>query len=156
MLLGQLGSVFGGDIRERRNQRWLETQVSGLRAFIIDRDGGFDLAVFLPGAHEAEPPFSASEEWELRNEHVVPTINKAFMFTGCRRGVLIASSWTDPSLEDISDAFATLVAWADKPWQPANRWAAIDPEEYYRRRRRLIRDALLIAALAVAMLECGR
>jgi hypothetical protein len=127
MQLQDLARVFGGCIREFGDRRWLDTRVGGLRAFIIDRaanssGGTFDLAVFTPRTRELDPFFSRDEgqEWRLEGEHVLPHLTSGFLFAGCRRGILFATSMGEPSLDSMVSTLWDLAEWARKRWHPAH------------------------------------
>jgi hypothetical protein len=128
MRLDELKDVLGGDLREGGDRTWLETRVGGLRAFVIcrrvgERDEMFDLAVFTPEARCADPFDSRQgfHDWLLENEHVMPRLTHGFLFSGCRDGILFASSGGQPTPENISSALSELAEWAHKPWHPGFR-----------------------------------
>lgn len=165
MNLEDLIPVLGGRIRATAERRWLDTHVGGLRSFVVVRatrsgEVTFDLAVFTPQAKELDPFFSKGEgdEWWLGKEPVeLPRLKAGFVFTGCRRGILFATSTKAASIESLTSALWDLAQWAREPWSPISSKSGLAA---YRRRqrermRRLRRDQLLIVGgvvLVVAFL----
>jgi hypothetical protein len=141
MHLDDLLPVFGGQIRETADHIWLDTEVGGLRSFVIRRstkDGGhtFDLAVFTLQTRELDPFFSRSQgdEWWLGEEPVeLPRLKAGVVFAGCRRGILFATTTTDPSIESLVTALWDLAHWARKPWCPVDGKSG--PAHYRKRER---------------------
>jgi len=157
MRLGELGLVLGGDIREVGDRRWLDTQVGGLRACIIDREGRFDIAVFTADARALDPFSVTGPEWELAGPRLVPKLSAGFLFAGCRSGVLFASH-SDPSVESTVLALTELVEWARMPWQPLEPGRAKSRARYraWIRRERWVRlTRALLAPALVRWLRSG-
>lgn len=138
MQLDDLIPILGGQIHETADRTWLDTEVCGLRSFVATRDGGvtFDLAVFTPRAREVDPFFSQrhDDEWWPGEEPVeLPRLKAGFVFSGCRRGILFATSTTAPSVESLVSALWDLARWAAKPWCPVDGMSG--PAEYRQRGR---------------------
>ena len=121
--LEDVARIVGGQISFPGDRTSLETQVGGLRAFVvrrISRTGRvtLDVAVLTPEAPEQGPNFEKGYEWVLDDELAIPRLESGFVFAGCRRGVLYARNIGDPTLEAIVGTLWQLAEWARKPWRP--------------------------------------
>ena len=147
--------MFGGQIRALGDRRWIDTRVGGLRVFVVQRGRVLDIAVFTPETRELDPFLASAhtDEWVL---DVLPTLSHGFVFTGCRGGVLYATTVARPGLEDLVAALWELARWAREPWRPLERG---DRFERAVRRRvwvdRLLRACVfLVLAWALLGLRC--
>lgn len=153
--LDELQRVFGGEVRTRDERQWLDTRISGLRAFIIRRGHGgtttFELAMFTPRARDIDPFLARIDtaEWILDPDQGLPRLPRGFLFTGCRGGVLFATCIGEPSLEDIVSTAWELARWAHLDWR--QRTAADIPR---RRTLPLPWIVLALVALVIASRAC--
>ncbi len=127
-LLDDLEAVLGGDIHEADDRAWLETNIEGLRAFVIcqrtqDLGGRIELAVFTQDANRSDrfDERSGRHDWLLEDERVLPRLTQGFLFSGCRHGILFANGSRQSTPENIASALAELAEWARKRWHPGFR-----------------------------------
>jgi hypothetical protein len=141
--LDELARVLGGVVRITGAHHWLDTAVGDLRAVVIRRPGPhssmttYDLAVFMPCAREQDPFHPHYDaEWRLDGQDVVlPRLRHGYVFSGCRAGVLFATSPSPPSLEHIVVALWELADSARKAWRPLTDDERKDGRVRERRRR---------------------
>ncbi|HEY1546940.1 MAG TPA: hypothetical protein VGG28_03935 [Kofleriaceae bacterium] len=155
MQLDDLARVFGGQIRAYHDRRWLDAQIGGLRAFVVCRATSagtvFDLAVFTPRTRELDPFFARDpgDEWVLA-ERAIPTMPAGFVFAGCRRGILFATSVDEPPLDALVGTLWQLARWAREPWRPED-YAGCDAEDAHERARARRERWLRIAWVMIAV-----
>jgi hypothetical protein len=155
--LEELGRVLGGTIRFTHDQSWLDTSIGGLGAAVIcRRDARFDVAVITPAARELDPLHPHGEEWRLQGAaFVVPRLRHGYLFTGCRAGVLFATSWAPPEVEHVVGAMWELAQLARETWtpvDPADAARAARDHQADHRRQRLGRVLFVAGAIVIASL----
>jgi hypothetical protein len=155
--LEDVARLVGGRISFPGDRMSLETQIGGLRAFVVRRVSRtgrviLDVAVLTSQAPEQELDFEKGYEWVLDDEPAIPRLESSFVFAGCRRGVLYARNIGEPSLEAIVATLWQLAEWARKPWRPLDER---DFEDAAASRRSEARSRLLrLLVISVLILYC--
>lgn len=156
--------MLDGALRVRGGTRYVETSIGGLRAAVIRREAPlsktvtYDLAIASQSTRELDPMFQHTgvDEWRLDDSRVtVPPLRHDYVFAGCRGGVLFATTYSTPSVEDVVVTLWDLAAWARLSWRPVDpsdhpRWHA--DERRRRRHRMLARVGTVVGTVLVVAL----
>ena len=152
--LSDLARVLGGSIELGYVTPYLATSVGDLRALVIVHADRHQVAIGTVASRELDLFYQVQygETWLLDDKPAVPRLRRGYLFTGCQGGVLVATSFAPPDIDDIIATLSDLAAWARLPWRPHDPTDA-DADRRRRQRKRVLRRLVTVAGtVAVVVL----
>jgi hypothetical protein len=152
-----IAHALGGTIEHRNGYTWLTTTIDDLRAIVMPAATGssrFDIGVLTTDAPPFLPIFASWAHGTWRVDETIPRLDHGFVYLGFQNGALFARSLNSPTLNELVSALSQLAVWARERWTPASNQAsrlAQERERYERRRNRVMRAAIVVAVVLIAM-----